>query len=491
MKTQAAIDLGHRRLRAVEASVERGRATVVRAVDVAIPAEASEGGAAALGAFVAAALRDAGLRVDRATWTVSRDRVAFKRIALPAAEAHELPGMVRLAMLREAAVGADAAIDFALGGQDGTDCWAVAVPAAEMDAIRSVAEAAGIAVDRVAPRTCGTAHLLASLATDGASIAAVDLAGDSAELVVAAASGLRATRGASIAEESLEASATEARRSWTGFRLQQPDEHPASALVLGAAEMASAVAHALGAGLGVPTSALASHPAVRCDVDPGTAWPLVGLLLEAPRSATRIDLASPRRTPDLAARRRMRAYAAVAVVALAYSVGWTVGKKERSSLEARRADLREKAEGALAEHREFKRDELRARHLDAWAAAQPSWLDSMLYLTSFAPDPSRVVLAGWNGQSTGDEVELAKDGSMRVPAGARIAIDAEAADRSTADALREALVSKRDFTVRSTSTEGKAGRRLPVAVELVIDSPDGPPVEQPAKASVSRRGGTR
>ena len=476
--------------------MERGRAVVVRAVDVAIPADAIEGGAPALGAFVAGALRDAGIRADRATWTVSRDRVAFKRIAIPAANSHEfpgheLPGMVRLAMLREAAVGADAAIDFSLGGADAADCWAVAVPAAEMASLRAIAGAARIAIDRVAPRTCGTAHLLAALSVDGASVAAIDLAGDSAELVVAAASGLRATRGASIADPSLEASATEARRSWTGFRLQQPDEQPASAVVIGAASTAAAVADSLGADLGVPTSALGSHPAVRCDVDPGAAWPLVGLLLESPRSASRIDLASPRRTPDLAARRRMRAYAAVALIALAYSVGWTVGRKDRSSIESRRADLREKAEGALAEHRAFKRDELRARHLDAWSAAQPTWLDSMLHLTSFAPDPSRVVLAGWNGQSMGDEVELAKDGSMRMPAGARIALDAEAADRSTADALREALVSKRDFTVRSTSTEGKAGRRLPVALELVIDSPDGPPVEQPAKASVSRRGGAR
>ena len=206
--------------------MERGRAVVVRAVDVAIPAEATEGGSAALGAFVAAALRDAGLRADRATWTVPRDRVAFKRIALPVADANELPGMVRLAMLREAAVGADAAIDFALGGADGTDCWAVAVPAAEMASLRAIAEAARIAVDRVAPRTCGTAQLLRVLGADGASVAAIDLAGDAAELVVASASGLRATRGASIAEASLEASATEARRSWTGFRLQQPDEHP-------------------------------------------------------------------------------------------------------------------------------------------------------------------------------------------------------------------------------------------------------------------------
>jgi hypothetical protein len=115
----------------------------------------------------------------------------------------------------------------------------------------------------------------------------------------------------------------------------------------------------------------------------------------------------------------------------------------------------------------------------------------MLYLCGFAPDASRVVLAGWNGQAMADEAVLAKDGSMKVPGDARIAVTAEAADRATADALRESLVSKREFTVRSTSTEGKAGRRLPVAVELVIEGEDGPPVARPASASVSRRGGAR
>jgi hypothetical protein len=53
------------------------------------------------------------------------------------------------------------------------------------------------------------------------------------------------------------------------------------------------------------------------------------------------------------------------------------------------------------------------------------------------------------------------------------------------------LVSKRDFNVRPTSAEGKAGRRLPVAVEMVIDSLDGPPVQRPASAAVSSRRGVR
>jgi hypothetical protein len=185
------------------------------------------------------------------------------------------------------------------------------------------------------------------------------------------------------------------------------------------------------------------------------------------------------------ARRRMRVYAAVAVLGIAYCVGWTIGRKERAGIEARRTELRAKADGALEEHREYKRDELRARHLEAWAAANPAWLDSMLYLCGFAPDATRVVLAGWNAQAMDDEAVVGKDGSMKVPAAARIVIDAEAADRATADALRESLVSKRDFTVRSTSSEGKPGRRLPVGLEVVIEDADGPPVERPATSASS------
>jgi hypothetical protein len=97
-----------------------------------------------------------------------------------------------------------------------------------------------------------------------------------------------------------------------------------------------------------------------------------------------------------------------------------------------------------------------------------------------------VVLAGWNGQAVEDEVAAAKDGSMRMAPGVRIVMDAETVDRATADALRESLLANRELVVRSNSSEGKAGRRLPVAVELVIDSPAGAPVERPANGTAVR-----
>ncbi len=495
MKSQVAIDLGHRRLRAVEAVVERGRATVARCVDIELPTEVINGTDAVRGAFVALALRNAGIAADRATWTIVRDRLSFKRLVLPGAERDEIAGMVRLAMLREAAVSADAVVDFV---PIGAEAWAVAASAKEIAAVRAMAVAAGVAVERIAPRTFGTAYLLETLpAVDAraddndAPDAAIDLCGDAVELVVAGRDGLRATRGATVVDPDADASVTEARRSWTGFRLQQPDQRPAAIDVIGPTIVATRVVAALAGDAGLPVSHLASHPDVTCKVDPGAAWPLVGLLLEGARKRERIDLANPRRAPDLAARRRMQLYAVVAIIGIAYAMGWTIGRKERGTIEARRTELRAKAEGALLEHRQFKRDELRARHIEAWTNADLPWLDSLAYIAGFAPDATRVVLTGWNGQALSDEATVAKDGTMKIPSEVRIAIDAEAADRATADALRESLVSKREFNVRPTSAEGKAGRRLPVAVEMVIDSLDGPPVQRPASAAVSSRRGVR
>jgi hypothetical protein len=495
VKSQVAIDLGHRRLRAVEAVIDRGRATVVRCVDIALPAEVIDGTEAVRGAFIALALRNAGISADRAIWTIVRDRLSFKRLTLPGAERDEIAGMVRLAMLREAAVSADAVVDFV---PIGAEAWAVAASAKEIASVRAVAAAADISVERIAPRTFGTAYLLETLPAIDARIdsgdapdAAIDLCGDAVELVVAGRDGLRATRGATVVDPDADASVTEARRSWTGFRLQQPDQRPAAIDVIGSTDVAARVVVALAGDAGIPVAHLATHPDVTCTVDPGTTWPLVGLLLESARKRERIDLASPRRAPDLAARRRMQLYAVVSIIGIAYAIGWTIGRKERATIESRRTELRAKAEGALPEHRQFKRDELRARHIEAWTNADLPWLDSLAYIAGFAPDASRVVIAGWNGQALSDEATVSKDGTMKVPAEVRIAIDAEAADRATADALRESLVSKRDFNVRSTSTEGKAGRRLPVAVEMVIDSIDGPPVQRPASAAVSSRRGVR
>lgn len=488
-RTLLAIDVGHRVLIAVEALAQRGRVQVVRRVEAELPPGAEEASPAERGAMVRQALRAAGITSTRATWVLPRERVVAKRLDLPAAEDHELPGMVRLAMQHETSMGPDAVVDYwqqpsaAAGGAP--DLWAVGAPAAELAAVLAMAQAAGIAVDRVAPRTCGTAALLAPLAAAAATAGAAgaadadadaadatvafDLAAENAEIVAADRHGLRTTRGTVLASAEADLAVTEARRSWTALRLAQPDLKVARALVMGSADTAQALAVALDRS--VQVEPLTAHPEVDTGgTELGRAWPLAGLLLEEIRHTDRLDLAHPHRAPDVAARRRMRVYAAVGIVLLAYCVGWAIGRKDRTALEEQRTDIASKARRAQTDFDRYKRDELKARHLEAWRDAQPQWLDTMLHLHGFAPDPARVVLESWSGQVDEVEVAYSKDGFFRLPPGVRVAMDIETTDRSTADALREALIERREWTVKSNSSEGKPGHRLPVAVQLQLTS---------------------
>lgn len=477
-RTLLAIDVGHRVLIAVEALAQRGRVQVVRRLEAELPPGAEDASPAERGAMVRQALRAAGITSTRATWVLPRERVVAKRLDLPAAESHELPGMVRLAMQHETSMGPDSVVDYwqqpgAAAGAP-SDLWAVGAPAAELAAVHAMAAAAGIGVDRVAPRTCGTAALLAPLAAAAGADAAdatvaFDLAAENAEIVAADRQGLRTTRGTVLASAEPDLAVTEARRSWTALRLTQPDLKVARALVMGGADTAQALAAALDRD--VQVELLTAHPEVDTGGTAlGRAWPLAGLLLEEIRRTDRLDLAHPHRAPDVAARRRMRAYAAVSIVLLAYCVGWAVGRKDRTALEDQRTEIASKARRAQTEFDRYKRDELKARHLEAWRDAQPQWLDTMLYLHGFAPDPARVVLESWSGQVDEVEVGYSKDGFFRLPPGVRVAMDVETMDRATADALREALIERREWTVKSNSSEGKPGHRLPVAVQLQLTS---------------------
>lgn len=484
-RTLLVVDVGLRELCAVEATAQGAGLSSVRVVRAAIDPTEAESDAAAIGRQVRAALDGAGIRARSAVFTIARERVMVKRIELPAAEPHELVGMVRLALQHDSNLAADAAVDFVPAGQaaaSGRALWVVAASADEMTRVRAIAAAARLGVDRVAPRAFGAAALLSTLPElqaspeqSGAGSAAVafDLSIDGTELVAADRAGLRGTRGTTMAGDDEQAAVTEARRSWTALRLTQPDLQPVRALALAQPSTGAALAAAMENE--VPVTPLAGHPCVAGAGDLGSAWPLAGLLLEEVLRSPRIDLASPRKAPDVAARRRLRIYAAVAVVALAYCIGWTVGAGERRGIESRRTELASKANGARAEYQRALRDELKARHLEAWAATQPAWLDAMLRLHGFAPDPSRTVLESWSGQAEGNEVEATREGAMRLDPAVRMSLDIETTDRASADALREALIARGGWTVRSTSSEGKSGRRLPVALQLLLLSEQGAP----------------
>jgi len=91
-----AIDLGRRRLRAVEAGLAAGSLRVRRVMVEPVPEDLDRDDAAALGLWVGRALGRARFPKAAATFAVSREHVVMKRITLRTKEADELPEMARL-----------------------------------------------------------------------------------------------------------------------------------------------------------------------------------------------------------------------------------------------------------------------------------------------------------------------------------------------------------------------------------------------------------
>jgi len=483
-RTRLAIDMGRRLLRAVEVRSGRGRIEILRSISVETPASLETDNAEATGRWVAEALAAARIGTKRATFAVNRESASHKRLVLATTHAEDLPDMTRLTMLREIGPAAEGAvIDFIPGAHEegGTVVHALAVPKREIDYIRALALHAGLGVERISLRTFGTAALLETMdepASSDSTQLSIDLTGESLELCFMSGGEVRHSRGAEVryerdAAHAAESAITEVRRSWAAWRLAQPEVSIARALVMGERDVARRVSDGAMEVVG-PTSLLAAHPRVGGRIDAvDSCWPLAGMLLEEVLGRPRIDLASPRRAPDLAARRRMGAYAGVGVVVLALLAGWTIGSRELRTLRDRAADLREKAEGAKPESQRFKRDFFRAQHLAAWQESVPQWLDALVDIGGFVPDQTHVVFDLFNGTlETGGGPKLLKEAgqatriSIRRPP--RIVLEGEARERTAVDGLREAFVKDQRFSLDSPGTDKIGGRRLPMPFTFIL-----------------------
>jgi hypothetical protein len=71
------------------------------------------------------------------------------------------------------------------------------------------------------------------------------------------------------------------------------------------------------------------------------------------------------------------------------------------------------------------------------------------------------VLDSLSAQLDATEIEYSDVGKMSAKPELRFILDGEAKDRTTADALRDALVKEKGYTVGSTGADARGGRRLP------------------------------
>jgi hypothetical protein len=177
------------------------------------------------------------------------------------------------------------------------------------------------------------------------------------------------------------------------------------------------------------------------------------------------------------------------VVVVAALAGWTLGSREWRALEARRDDLESKARNALPELRRAKRDELRLKHVDAREKLAPDWLAHLDILRRFAPDPQVVVLDGMTAQFSGSEIEYGKNGTFDATPELRFVVDGEAKDRGVADALRDALVREKGYTLGSTGADARGGRRLPAPFAYTLRTSELVPAAAKDSTSSPNAGG--
>lgn len=472
-RSNLAIDLGPRYLRAVQVDRRPGRRIgVVASMFERVPEDLDNATPQVLGSRLAEGLRRAGLVPGPAIFAVPRSVLSIRRVELPPAHDDELPEMVHLSVERDLPIdAADAVMDFTVVERrsDGLSVDVVVASEREIGRIREVASAAGIPVVRITPRCHGAARF-ADVAT---TTLLVDVTGEGLELTLVDAGVQIWSRGVAIgggsdAPPTADQLVPETRRSWTSYRLTNDEIADPSLLVLGGERIADSC-QAIGEATGLDAVRFTGEGVVETELDMQGIWPLVGLLLPGSRGSI-IDLANPRRTPDIAARWRQRLLAAIGLAIIATGIGWTAGNRGLDDLSREVADLRDKANPALDEHLRHRRDRLRTGHLEAWASLRPDWLEHLTVAATPRTDGMSVVLDEFGGALGVEATEFAKPDRFSIDSSVRLTVEGEASQRTEAASVRQWLVEDERYVLRNTTADTDGGRRYRYPFAFVLDS---------------------
>jgi len=395
------------------------------------PDETDPGEARSVGAWVASAMADAGIKArGRAVVALPRNEAMLKRleVRVPAdAGPADVDGAVRMQMARQLQASMETGrIDYRILVDEPTGegtrrivAIAGALPNERLEFVREMTRAAGLGLARVTLRTFGAVAQLATEPTlsDGAVIA-IALGPASSEIVLLEDGVFLAARGIDVARpqepegESAAAVgrrlAVEVKRTWASYRAGPESREVTGVVVLGDDPVAAALASAAAQPLSVEGRAVGRVEARAggggdpvSDHERALAIPLSGLTLGG-AAETALDFEHPAAPPPKGVRRRQLALVAVLGLILVGGGGYLVADHRLAELEGRVDAARQDRDRLGQEYLTYLTRRAREEHLRAWLGGNPRWIDHLDWIVGRVPDPPAVLL---------DEIKGSEDGA--------------------------------------------------------------------------------
>lgn len=449
-----AIDLSSDQFTAVHLTAARSGVKVGARVSLDIPPDIEPSDDEWIGKWMARTMKEHRFGPGPVVFVVPRQSVGLKHLVLPSTRLDELPGMVAIKMAGQLPFpAAGSIIDYAAVRESEGESEVIAAAVREelIDRYKSLAQAGGFRIHRIALRPLATGSLIAEMSRErSGSLLAIDLRRyGEVELVVACDGRVCFARAAEVISASEKVDrheearrlATEAKRSWMSYRATEESPDVEHIVVIGNDGLAGGVATEVRSLLGRPTEVLLSHPKVSGDTATlGPAWPLVGVGLAAAEGLDGVNFFQPKQAPDLAAHRRQRVLGAVAAIIIVLGSIWTAGNMHLRRLEGQLKSLTDEKDALLPDFLGYEHERFRLEHLSRWERARFNWLDHLAFVSQHLPQTQQAILGSFSA-SMNEPVMRRKEGKwLGVEMEASLQFSGAAVSRPIADAIRAAFV---------------------------------------------------
>lgn len=336
---------------------------------------------------------------------MGRVGLELRQLALPPMPDEELPEVVRFQAARQfSALGDDWTIDYlplSADPQQPRRVLACVLPAKQLARIQQIVSGAGLRAKRLLLRPCAAASLLVH--GNGSHpaqqpVLLVDLLHHEADLTAIVGGQVVYVRTARLpaaphSDEQHDALAGEIRRTLAAVRNQYAADPLQAVILCGETAEHSELIDRLGQHLEMPVRCM--DPFEYVALDPqlkerlperrGRFAPLLGMLVDECRGAPpALDFLNPRKRPEAPNRRRLYAALAVAVaLVLCLAAGglWMTLR----GLDRQIAGLEDELARLRRENESLQTVQHQAEQIDAWAAADPVWLDEFYRLAERFP----------------------------------------------------------------------------------------------------------